>query len=65
MKRLIAVVAALCSSAVYANPFEQSQMDRVLPDLPGTTYANVSYPSEESTVRSPWTGDHHFIAPAQ
>ncbi len=67
MKRIIAAVSfAVLAAPVFAAevsaPFEQNQLDRVLP--------NVAARADDASVGSTgsadvWAQDYHFIAPAQ
>ena len=78
MKRLItavsfAVLAVPAFAAERGAPFEQTELDRVLPEVPGggervmvASIGDTVYVSaEESDGASPWASDHNFIAPAQ
>jgi hypothetical protein len=67
MKRIIAAVSfALLAAPVFAAevsaPFEQNQLDRVLPNIE----ARASNASVGATGKTDvWAQDHNFIAPAQ
>jgi hypothetical protein len=64
MKRtLVAVSLAVLAAPVFAveisAPYEQAQVDRVVP--------NVQTPASSSSTRTqenPWANDYNFIAPA-
>jgi hypothetical protein len=65
MKRLIAavslaVLAAPVIAAEVSSPFEQNQLDRVLPTLEQNASAGAS-----SLAAGSWSDDYNFIAPAQ
>ena len=65
MKRLIAsvslaVLAAPVIAAEVSAPFEQNQLDRVLPNLEQNASAGAS-----SLASGSWSDDYNFIAPAQ
>jgi opacity protein-like surface antigen len=65
MKRLIAavsfaVLAAPVIAAEASAPFEQTQLDRVLPTLEQNASAGAS-----SNANGSWSDDYNFVAPAQ
>jgi hypothetical protein len=67
MKRIIAAVSfAVLAAPVFAAevsaPFEQDQLDRVLPNIE-TRAGDASTGSTAKT--DPWAQDYNFIAPAQ
>lgn len=76
MKRLVAAVsfAAFAVPALAGAPFEQTQLDRALPELEGQP---VRYAMSSDGVMSDrsiatdrdsngvWANDHNFIAPPQ
>lgn len=67
MKRIIAAVSfAVLAAPVFAAevsaPFEQDQLDRVLPNIE-VRAGNASVGSTGET--DVWAKDHNFIAPAQ
>jgi hypothetical protein len=78
VKRLIAaVVVAVSATTAIAEvgaPFEQNELDRMLPPVPDNVASresvqlaqigNASYKSDEGTT-SVWANDHNFISPAQ
>jgi len=78
MKRLIAALgmatiamSALAAEYEFGPPYEQMQIDRMFPNLPGSSepvrlvqLGSASYRSEE-TGESPFANDHNFIAPPQ
>lgn len=56
MKRLIAAVSfAVIATPVLATPFEQTQLDRNLPQVIAV----------DASAESSFADDHNFIAPAQ
>jgi hypothetical protein len=62
MKRILvalslAVLAAPAFAVEISAPYEQSQVDRALPNLPGR--------SATQTETNVWANDYNFIAPAQ
>ena len=79
MKRLIAAVALAVSAATamaeVGAPFEQNELDRMLPSVPDNQASSprsvqlaqigtASYKSDEGS-ESVWANDHNFISPAQ
>jgi hypothetical protein len=73
MKRLIAAVSfAVLATPVLATPFEQTELDRALPEISvevapsasaGETRSDVEIAAP--AVESSWENDHNFIAPAK
>jgi len=72
MKRIIAAVsfAALAVPALaveHGKPFEQTEVDRVLPQVnapaPADMHSTESR-SQSQSSQSPWANDWNFIAPA-
>ena len=63
MKRIIAAVSfAVLAAPVFAAPFEQNELDRVLPTIQNAA-DNASYGATlDSGV---WAKDYNFVAPAQ
>jgi hypothetical protein len=63
MKRiLLAVSFAALAAPVFAAPFEQTELDRVLPTVQNAA-DNASYGATlDSGV---WASDYNFVAPAQ
>jgi hypothetical protein len=75
MKRLIIAAALGVSGTALAEagkPFEQTELDRMLPAISVTEPGPVqlaqvgggSYHSAELPGTNPWANDHNFIAPA-
>lgn len=75
-KLLVAVTLALSAiPALAANgaPYEQNEIDRMLPQFAKTTervqlaqLGGGAYTSQaEDRTESPWANDHNFIAPPQ
>ena len=73
MKRLILAASIAFSTAAFADngkPFEQTELDRALPNLPekATQYAKADggtrVDASSEATESPWAKDHNFIAPA-
>ena len=67
MKRFIAAVAlgslALSAGAVeIGKPFEQTELDRVLPNIAART--DTASTGGTQSAQSPWANDYNFIAPA-
>ncbi|HEY7240681.1 MAG TPA: hypothetical protein VH600_16010 [Burkholderiales bacterium] len=67
MKRLIAAIAlgslAFSASALeIGKPFEQTELDRVLPNIAGR--ADTASTGGTQSAQSPWANDYNFIAPA-
>ena len=76
MKRLIIAASLVVSGptlAAAAIPFEQTELDRVVPSISVTDLDRVqvaqlgggSYRSGEVPGTNPWANDHNFIAPPQ
>lgn len=68
MKRLIAAVSfAVLAAPAFAVevglPYDQSLVDRALPQIPERGDAASS--GQTSRPESVWANDYHFIAPAQ
>ena len=66
MKRLIAAVsfavfAAPVVAAELGAPYEQSELDRVLPTLS----QNADASGGSSAATGVWAGDYNFVSPAQ
>lgn len=75
MKRLIIAAALGLSGPALADagkPFEQTELDRMLPSISVTEPGPVqlaqvgggSYRSHELPGNNPWANDHYFSAPA-
>ncbi len=63
MKRIIAAVSfAVLAAPAFAAPFEQTELDRVLPNVQNAA-DNASYGATLDT--GVWANDYNFIAPAQ
>ncbi|HEY7239642.1 MAG TPA: hypothetical protein VH600_10765 [Burkholderiales bacterium] len=69
MKRLI-LAAALAALTVPAfavevgKPFEQTELDRTLPQVNIPAPAQRTLDNASATAKSPWANDWNFIAPA-
>ena len=66
MKRILAalslaVLAAPAFAVEVSAPYEQSQVDRTLPNLPQRSASSASTRTEGNV----WANDYNFIAPAQ
>jgi hypothetical protein len=53
----IAALAAPAFAAEITAPYEQTQVDRTLPNVP-------EHKGQASTESNPWANDFNFIAPA-
>ncbi len=63
MKRILAAVSfAALAAPVFAAPFEQTELDRVLPSIQNAA-DNASYGA--TLDNGVWANDYNFIAPAQ